>query len=159
LAEQRDVVVSQLNLAQAQDDVLEKMSSYYAGAAEDGTNQSMAGMIAALERSVPEITEGTPTDAAKAKPAAAAGGATALARRSGSVQQHSFARRPALFLGAGPRAAQRPAKENPVAPSVGNQVARPIRANLVAIVQNGEQVNGQVAATTDSAQLNGLRQQ
>jgi small-conductance mechanosensitive channel len=160
LAEQRDVVVSQLNLAQAQDDVLEKMSSYYAGAAEDGTNESMAGMIAALERSVPEITEGTPTDAAKAKPAAAAGGTTAPAAPVPEVSSSILARVGQLYsLVRGRAQLNDLLKKTQSLEALETKLRDPIRANLVAIVQSGEQVNGQVAATTDSSQLNGLRQQ
>jgi small-conductance mechanosensitive channel len=155
LAEQRDVVIAQLNLAQAQDDVLEKMSAYYANAAEDVSNQSMAGMVAALERSVPEITEGTAPTPDKPKPAGAAG-APAAPEVSSSIlsrvsQLYSLVRGRAQLNDLLSKTQSLQALET--------KLRDPIRTNSVAIVQNGEQVNGQVAATTDASQLNGLRQQ
>jgi len=156
LTAQRDVVVSQLNLAQAQADVLEKMSSYYAGAADEGANQSMAGMVAALERSVPEISGDVAAPTDKAKPAAGSAPATPAPEVSSSIlsrvsQLYSLVR--------GRSQLNDLLNRTQALQTVVTKLRDPIRTNLVAIVQNGEQVNGQVAATTDATQLNGLREQ
>lgn len=157
LTAQRDVTVSQLNLAQAQEDVLEKMSAYYAGAAEDGANQSMAGMITALERSVPEISGEAMAPTDKAKPAA---GGAAPATPAPEVSSSILSRVSQLYSLVRARSQLNDLLSRTQAlQTVVTKLRDPIRTNLVAIVQNGEQVNGQVTATTDSTQLNGLRVQ
>jgi small-conductance mechanosensitive channel len=167
LTEQRDVLIAQINLAQARAEVLQKVSSNYSLASDEESNSTLAGIVAALERSVPELESSDVPVEDKAKPVAAAGATSAAASASAAAaaapandSNSIIARSGQLYSLVSSRSqiARLQARADLLTAGIAKLQA-PLRTSALAIVQGSQQINDQVAQTTDPEQLVTLRHQ